>query len=69
MIVIRALRAAEHDGGGISRQVAGQRIAEIGTAPVQRATALQQKLANPAGVRVLLMDDDQNLFGHASQLD
>ena len=69
MIVIRALRAAEHDGGGVRGQVVRQRIAEIGTAPVQRATALQEKLAHPAGVRVLLVNDDQNLFGHASQLD
>ena len=50
MIVIGALRPAEHDGGGISRQVVRQRIAEIGTAPVQCATARHQKLADPAGV-------------------
>ena len=36
VVVVGALRAAEHDRSGVAREVLGQRVEQVGTAPVER---------------------------------
>ena len=65
VVVVGALRAAEHHRSGVAREVLGQRVEQVGAAPVEAVAALLQHLADPAGVRVLLVDDDQDGLAHA----
>lgn len=64
MIVVGALRPAEHHSRSVGCQILRQRVTQVRTAPVERAPARLEQLADPPGGRVLLMNHDQNLLGH-----
>src|ERR1700674_72267 len=59
-------RPAEPDDAGVMFQRVGQRLAQRRPALVERESAPQQRLADPAGGRMLLMKNDEDLFVHGS---
>ncbi len=59
-IVIGALRAAENHRAGMLGHRVGQRIAQRRTADIERDAALAEEVADAAGRRILLMQNDKN---------
>ena len=66
VLVVGALRPAEDDGAGVVLQRFGQRIVEARTADVERKPRLAKRIADPAGRRMLLMQDDQDRRAHGA---
>ena len=64
--IIGALRAAEDDGAGVAVHGVRQRIAEAGAADVERIAELGQHLADPAGLGVFLVQDDEDRLVHCA---
>ena len=62
--VVGAHRAAEQHGAGVVRHRLGQRLAQARAANVERVAAAFQRLADAAGRRMLLVQDDQDGVGH-----
>ena len=62
--IVGALRAAEDHRAGMLRHRGGQRIAEARAADVEGVAAVPERGADATGRRLLLVQDDQNLFGH-----
>ena len=62
--VVGAHRAAEQHGAGMVRHRFGQRLAQARAANVERVAAVFQRLADAAGRRMLLVQDDQDGVGH-----
>ena len=65
VVVVGALRPAEHDRRGIAGEIVGQRVEQVGAAAIEAVAALDQEFADPSRVRVLLVDHDQDAVGHA----
>ena len=62
--IVGALRAAEDHRAGMLRHRGGQRIAEARAADVEIVAAVPERVTDASGRRLLLVQDDQNLFGH-----
>ena len=62
--IVRALRAAEDDGSGMIRHGWRQRVAEPRAADVELVAALAERVTDAPGRRLLLVQDDEDFFGH-----
>src|SRR5579885_1838543 len=69
LLVIGALWTAENHSSGVPVHSLRQRIAEPRTANVERVTELAQDLADAAGLRVFLMQDDEDRLQHGRGAD
>ena len=67
VLVVGALRPAENHGAGMVLQRLGQRLVEARPADVEGEAAAAQRVADPAGRRVLLMQDDQDRQVHDAE--
>jgi hypothetical protein len=64
--VIGAHRTAENNRGGMLRHSRRQRLAEARPPHVKRVAKLLQGMADAAGPRVLLVQDDEDRMRHKS---
>src|SRR5262249_52050134 len=64
LAAVRAHRPAEDDRAGVPGHRPGQRIAKARLADVECIAALPQGVADAAGRRILLVQDDQNGQAH-----
>ena len=62
--IVGALRTAEDHGAGMLCHRDGQRVAEARAADVEGVAAIPERGADATGRRLLLVQDDQNLFAH-----
>ncbi len=64
VLVVGALGSAENDRAGMVRQGRGQGLAEPRAADVEGEAASDQGVTEPAGSRVLLVENDEDRRGH-----